>query len=123
VHIQQWPQEMLKGITTRSPGLMWVTCGPTSSTIPIGSWPMMSPGVMYMPSTSYRCRSEPQMAVDVIRTIASVDSSIRGSGTVSTETLPVPCQVTALIDVLLEPSDVPPAVPPTPARAPAPGPV
>ena len=22
-HIQQWPQEMLNGMTTRSPGLMW----------------------------------------------------------------------------------------------------
>ena len=36
-HIQQVPQETLKGMTTRSPGLMWVTSGPTSWTMPIGS--------------------------------------------------------------------------------------
>lgn len=35
------------------------------------------------------------MAVDVIRTIASVGSWIFGSGTVSTDTLPAPCQVGA----------------------------
>ena len=56
---------MLNGITTRSPGLMCVTSGPTSSTIPIGSCPRMSPGARNGPRTSYRCRSEPQMAVDV----------------------------------------------------------
>ena len=53
---------MLNGTTTRSPGSMWVTSAPTSSTMPIGSWPRMSPGVRYGPSTSYRCRSEPQIA-------------------------------------------------------------
>src|SRR5687767_4166676 len=55
----------------------------------------MSPLSRYIPSTSYRCRSEPQIAVDVIRTIASVGSWILGSGTVSTDTLDVPCQVSA----------------------------
>jgi hypothetical protein len=42
----QWPQEMLNGMTTRSPGAMWVTPLPTASTMPIGSWPRMSPSVM-----------------------------------------------------------------------------
>ena len=42
-HMTQWPQEMLNGITTRSPGAMWVTSPPTASTMPIGSWPRMSP--------------------------------------------------------------------------------
>ena len=51
-HMQQCPQEMLNGITTRSPGLMCVTSAPTSSTMPIGSWPRMSPGSMNGPSTS-----------------------------------------------------------------------
>ena len=51
-HIQQCPQEMLKGMTTRSPALIWVTSEPTSSTIPIGSWPRMSPSSMNIPSTS-----------------------------------------------------------------------
>ncbi len=40
---------MLNGITTRSPGLMWVTSAPTSSTIPIGSWPSTSPASMNAP--------------------------------------------------------------------------
>jgi hypothetical protein len=38
------------------------------------------------PSTSYRCRSEPQIPVEVISTITSVASWIVGSGTVSTRT-------------------------------------
>src|SRR5215211_1963748 len=37
------PQEMLNGITTRSPGRTCVTSAPASSTMPIGSWPRMSP--------------------------------------------------------------------------------
>ena len=37
LHIQQCPQEMLNGITTRSPGEMCSTSEPTSSTTPIGS--------------------------------------------------------------------------------------
>ncbi|GIF62026.1 hypothetical protein Ais01nite_00610 [Asanoa ishikariensis] len=41
------------------------------------------------------------MAVDVIRTIASVGSWIRGSSVVSTETFSVPCQVTAFMARLL----------------------
>ena len=39
-------------------------------------------------------------AVDVPRTTASVGSTIRGSGTVSTETFWLPCQVSARISVL-----------------------
>src|SRR5262249_48358367 len=46
---------------------------------------------------SSRWRSEPQMAVDVIRTITSPASAILGSGTVSTRTSLVPCQQTAFI--------------------------
>ncbi len=51
-HISQWPQEMLNGTTTRSPGAMSVTSDPTASTIPMGSWPRMSPGSMNAPRTS-----------------------------------------------------------------------
>ena len=40
---QHEPQEIVKGTTTRSPGLSLVTPAPTSSTTPIGSWPMTSP--------------------------------------------------------------------------------
>ena len=51
-HIQHVPQAMLNGMTTRSPAFTAVTSGPTSSTIPIGSWPSTSPGSMNGPSTS-----------------------------------------------------------------------
>ena len=47
------------------------------------------------PKTSYRCRSEPQIADDVTRMIASVGCSIRGSGTSLTRTSRLPCQVKA----------------------------
>ncbi len=95
--MKQPPQLMLKGITTRSPGEMWLTSLPTSSTTPIGSWPTMSPSDMKGVRTSYRCRSEPQMPVDVTRMMASVGSSIFGSGTSSTDTFRLPCHVTAFM--------------------------
>lgn len=36
-HIQQWPHEMLNGMTTRSPTARSPVSEPTSSTTPIGS--------------------------------------------------------------------------------------
>ena len=113
VHMKQCPQETLNGITTRSPALMWVTAEPTSSTMPIGSWPMMSPLSMNGVSTSYRCRSEPQIADEVIRTIASVGSWITGSGTSSTLTVRFACQVKAFMRPPL------PGPPPRPEGQPA----
>src|SRR6476660_1665796 len=104
VHMKQCPQEMLNGMTTLSPTAMSVTSAPTSRTMPIGSWPSTSPGFMYGPSTSYRCRSDPQIADEVILMIASVGSSIRGSGTSSTLTCRLPCQVTAFIGVPILPT-------------------
>jgi hypothetical protein len=47
LHIQQCPQEMLNGTTTRSPTARFETPLPTSSTIPMNSWPRTSPGVRY----------------------------------------------------------------------------
>src|SRR6476659_2183939 len=93
------PHEIWNGITTRSPALRLVTSLPTSSTMPMGSWPRMLPSPMNGPRVSYRCRSDPQMLVDVIFTIASVDCWITGSGTVSTLTSRLPCQVTAFIEL------------------------
>src|SRR5206468_11757041 len=46
---------------------------------------------------SYRWRSEPQIAVEVTRRIASCGLTISGSGTVSTRTSWRPCQVSARI--------------------------
>src|SRR3954447_16541836 len=93
--MKQCPQEMLNGITTRSPTLRSPASLPTASTTPIASCPSTSPGVMNAPRTSYRCRSEPQMLVLVTLMIASVGSLMMGSGIVSTVTCRLPCQVTA----------------------------
>jgi hypothetical protein len=41
--MKQEPQEIWNGMTTRSPGFRFVTPGPTSSTMPIGSCPRISP--------------------------------------------------------------------------------
>ncbi len=98
--MKQCPHEIWNGMTTRSPTLRSPTSLPTSSTMPIGSWPMMSPASMNAPSVSYRCRSDPQIFVLVILMIASVGSSILGSGTSSTRTSRLPCHVTALIENL-----------------------
>src|SRR4051812_8707145 len=100
--MKQCPQQMLNGITTRSPAVRSLTSLPISSTTPMASWPRMSPGLMNAPSTSYRCRSDPQMLVLVTLMIASVGSLITGSGTVSTDTCRRPCHVTALIGILLD---------------------
>src|SRR5579871_5440358 len=94
---QHLPQEIVKGTTTRSPFLSLVTPLPTSSTMPIGSCPSTSPACMVGMKPSYRCRSEPQMAVDVMRTRVSPGSTILGSGTVSQRTSLVPCQQIAFM--------------------------
>src|SRR5439155_905701 len=88
---------MLNGTTTRSPSRRFVIAGPTSSTMPIGSCPRMSPSVMNGPSTSYRCRSEPQMPLDVTLITASLGSWMAGSGTASTRTSRLPCHTTAFM--------------------------
>ena len=51
-HMKQWPQAIWNGITTRSPGARLLTPLPTSSTMPIGSWPSTSPSPMNGPITS-----------------------------------------------------------------------
>src|SRR5918998_5373019 len=95
--MKQWPQETWKGMTTRSPTERFVAPLPTSSTIPIGSWPRMSPSGMNGVRTSYRWRSEPQIAVIVMRITASVGSRIVGSGTSSNRTSRLPCRASAFI--------------------------
>ena len=73
------------------------TPAPTSSTMPMNSCPSTSPGDRKGASTLYRCRSEPQIAVDVTRTIASVGSWMCGSGTSVMRTSSMPCQVSAFM--------------------------
>src|SRR5690348_1578878 len=91
---------MLNGMTTRSPGARLVMSAPTSVTTPMVSCPSTSPGERYGPSTPYRCRSEPQMAVEVTAMIASLGSWMRGSGTSVTRTSRLPCHVSALMKPL-----------------------
>ena len=45
-HMKHVPQAIWNGTTTRSPAARSVTAAPTSSTMPIGSCPRMSPSVM-----------------------------------------------------------------------------
>src|SRR5215210_1348354 len=84
---QQEPQKMLNGTITRSPTCRFCTDEPTCSTTPMNSWPNVCPirvsGIMPW----YRCRSEPQMAARVTRTIASLGCSMTGSGLFSTRIL------------------------------------
>src|SRR5215203_3820665 len=67
----QNPQAIGKGTTTRSPALSVVTAPPTSTTSPMNSCPSTSPLFSVGTKPPYRCRSEPQIAVEVILTMAS----------------------------------------------------
>src|SRR5436190_1239907 len=88
---------MVEGITTRSPGFRFRTFLPTSSTTPTPSCPRIVPG--FMPGTVPRmkCRSVPQVALAVSRTIASVGSLTFGSLTVSRRTSPMPWKTIAFM--------------------------
>jgi hypothetical protein len=79
------PQAMLKGRQTQSPTCRRSTSSPTSTTWPRFSCPNVRPGSKSV-RPSYMCRSEPQMFVVVIRTIASDGRSIRASSTSVTAT-------------------------------------
>src|SRR5690242_4681192 len=70
-HEKQLPHAIGNGTTTRSPFCRFVTPPPTSTTSPINSCPRMSPLSIVGTKPLYRCKSEPQIAVDVIFTIAS----------------------------------------------------
>src|ERR1700712_1399664 len=97
VQALQAPQAMGKGTTTRSPTRRFPTPLPSSTTSPMNSWPSTSPFSIVGMNPSYRCRSDPQIAVEVIRTIASRSLRIVGSGTSRTSTLVRPIQQFARI--------------------------
>src|SRR5215208_2067048 len=99
---------MGKGTTTRSPVLRFFTPRPTSTTSPMNSWPRMSPFRIDGTFPPYRCRSEPQMAVEVTRTTASRGERSSGSGTLSTRMSSLPNQQTAFIPRLLHPGTTSP---------------
>src|SRR5690242_15893529 len=91
------PQAIGNGTTTRSPTFKFLTSRPTSTTSPMNSWPSTSPDSMVGTNPLTRCRSEPQIAVDVTRTMASRALRMDGSGTSSTETLRLPSQHVAFM--------------------------
>src|SRR4051812_45996606 len=95
-HAQQLPHAIGKGTTTRSPTLRFETPRPVSTTSPMNSWPRMSPFFIVGMYPSYRCKSEPQIAVELIFTIASRSLRIFGSGTFSTWTVLRPDHTFAL---------------------------
>src|SRR4051794_34233700 len=84
-------------MTTRSPSRRLRTFGPTASTMPTPSCPRIVPGFMpdIVPRT--KCRSVPQIALAVRRTIASLGSCSCGSGTSSTRMSPTPWYTTAFM--------------------------
>src|SRR3954463_1782217 len=77
---KQWPHAIVNGTTTRSPTLSFVLALPTSTTSPMNSCPRMSPDFIVGMNPSSKWRSDPQIAVDVTRTIASRALTIPGSG-------------------------------------------
>ncbi len=81
------PQNTLNGTMTRSPGLRFSTDGPTSSITPMNSCPKVVPTRVSGIIPWYRWRSEPQMAANVTRTMASLGCSMRGTSLSSTRIL------------------------------------
>src|SRR5512138_1700978 len=88
---------MLNGTTTRSPRLSRRTDGPTSSIVPVNSWPKVVPTRVSGTRPWKRCRSEPQIAARLTRTIASSGCSMRGSGLSRTRTRKGPSYTSARI--------------------------
>src|SRR4051812_20128119 len=72
---------------TRSPGTRFCTDEPTCSTTPMNSCPKVVPTLVSGIRPWYRCRSDPQIAALVTRTIASLGCSIGGTSFSSTRTL------------------------------------
>src|SRR6476646_4135479 len=71
-HCEQCPHAIGNGTTTRSPTRRCCTPLSTSTTSPMNSWPITSPRFIVGMNPLYRCRSDPQMAVLVIFTMASL---------------------------------------------------
>src|SRR5215218_7900254 len=94
---QHVPQKMLNGTITRSPTFRFCTDDPTCSTTPMNSCPKVIPTRVSGIMPWYRCRSEPQIAPSVTRTIASFGCSIGGTSFSSTRTLYGPRYTIALI--------------------------
>src|SRR5712691_1823878 len=95
----QVPSEYANGMTTTSPTFMVRTSAPTASTTPIASCPMWRP-VSLCSIVLYGQRSLPQMEARLTAMSASVCSTRRASGTVSTRTSPAPYMTVARMSAL-----------------------
>src|SRR5918998_3248332 len=82
-----FPQAMLNGTRTWSPTFSFSTPSPTSSTMPVNSWPNVIPTLVSGTDPLYRCKSEPQMHERVTLTMASSGCWISGTGFLSIRTL------------------------------------
>src|SRR3712207_119568 len=98
------PQKTLNGTITRSPGFRFCTDEPTSSTTPTNSWPKVIPTRVSGIIPWYRCRSDPQIAARVTRTIASFGCSIGGTSFSSVRTRYGPRYTIARINPPRDPS-------------------
>lgn len=78
--LQKWqsPHAIWKLATTLCPGLIFVTSGPTLSTIPQNSWPRISPFCNWIIAPWYRWRSEPQTVDPVTLRITSLGLTTLG---------------------------------------------
>src|SRR5690554_4574336 len=88
---------MVEAITTRSPICRLRTSSPRASTMPTPSWPRMVPGCMPAMVPRTMCRSVPQMADAVMRTMASVGACRVDSGTSSRRMSPTSWKTTAFM--------------------------
>src|SRR5215212_1009827 len=95
----QVPSDQANGATTRSPFFTIRTSVPMVSTTPMNSWPIRFP-VSLVGIELYGQRSLPQIHARVTRTSASVGSTMRASGTVSTRTSCAPYITVARIQYL-----------------------
>src|SRR5687768_10153834 len=96
---QHFPHAIGNGTTTLSPTFRFFTDGPVSTTSPMNSCPRMSPCCIDGMNPLYKCRSDPQIAVDDTLMIASFELRICGSGTFETFTCFGPSHVVAFMTV------------------------
>src|SRR5690348_10631174 len=87
----------MQEISTRSPACSVVTALPVSITVPTASWPRIVPGFTSGTSPLRMCRSVPQIVATSMRTIASVGSTMTGSGTSSQARSPGPWYTSAFM--------------------------
>src|SRR5712692_9817872 len=97
---EQWPQDVKKLETTRSPGLNRLTSEPTSWITPTSSCPRTAPPFIGV-RPCRMCRSDPHTAPSVTLTSASPEPLMPGLGTSVTLTSPTLRKVSAFMGGIL----------------------